>query len=110
MPAYLVVKMFKTLRVGYTAPKYTSDSVINTTITADNPFQLNWNIITAANKYEADGKAKELLETWLVANKESFDKYREGANNVSEQAFVWEIDNTNALLIANMMVNALKET
>lgn len=108
MPAYLVIKMFKVLKVE-SVSKYNSDGSVNVSLSAYNPTQLNWAIITAANKYEADGKAKENLEIWLAANKESFDKDREGANAVTQDVFVWEIDNPQAEVIASIMIQALKD-
>lgn len=109
MPAYLIIKVFKVLKVDATT-KYNLDGGLNVSITADNPLQINWAVISAANKWEADGKAKENLELWLAANKEQFDKDRAEANHVTENVFTWEIDPAQAELIANIMVNALKET
>ena len=109
MPAYLVIKMFKVLKVDSNVT-YNPNRSVNVSLTAYNPVQLNWAIISAANKYEADGKAKESLETWLAFNKEAFDKDRIGANNIFENVFVWELDIETIKTIANIMANALKET
>lgn len=108
MPAYMIIKVFKALRVDHALNEESNYST-TVDIKAYNPIHVNWQMIRATNEYEAEGKAHEQLRLWLADNKEEFDKDRKHANHVLETVFVWEINLQTAKAIAFIIADALKE-
>jgi hypothetical protein len=98
MKAYLVIKMYSQIDINYA---YEAGQLRVKTF---HHYVSNWNMINAANKYEADGKALELAQQWIETAKDSLPEYN-GTGKVDTT--VWELTNDTMSSIVSIIKNTI---
>jgi hypothetical protein len=101
MKAWLVVKSYSQLDTSYT---YDGNRQIQ--VQVSNPYVSNWNIINAENKWEAEGRGKELAEEWIKTAKDVLPEY-DGTGRLSVQ--VWELSTDNMIAITAIFANTIQK-